>query len=141
MSAPTPRDLAAHWLAIAEGDLATAEAVLGNPRLPSRQVAVLAQQAAEKAIKGVLVLAGREPPRSHDLTELIHLVPMDWRLRAAGIDLAPLTTAMRPARYPDYFDPPLTRGAVVQLVSDARAVIEAARGDLADRGQEQPPAV
>ncbi len=140
MSGPSPRDLAAHWLAIAAGDLATAEAVLGDPLLPPREAAVLAQQAAEKAIKGALVLSGREPPRSHDLTELILLVPADWRVRAARIDLAPLVAAIRSARYPEHFESPLTHGAAERLVSDARAVMEAIRADLRDRGLEPPPA-
>jgi HEPN domain-containing protein len=140
MSGPSLLDLAAHWLAIAQGDLATAETVLDDPLLPPREAAVLAEQAAEKAIKGALVLAGREPPRSHDLTELIRLVPADWRVRAAHIDLAPLAAAMRPARYPEYFDPSVTGEEAARLVSDSRAVVEAVQGDLRDHGLEPPPA-
>jgi HEPN domain-containing protein len=42
-----------------------------------------AQQAAEKALKAVLVSGGRRFPKTHDLAELLHLVA------AMGLDLPP----------------------------------------------------
>lgn len=42
-----------------------------------------AQQAAEKAIKAVLVLRGRRFPRTHDLAELVNLVA------AIGVEVPP----------------------------------------------------
>jgi HEPN domain-containing protein len=42
-----------------------------------------AQQAAERALKAVLISGGRRFPRTHDLAELLHLVA------AMGLDLPP----------------------------------------------------
>jgi HEPN domain-containing protein len=140
MNAPRLSDLAAHWLAIALGDLATAEAVLGDSLLPPREAAAFAEQAAEKAIKGALVFTGREPPRTHDLSELASLAPAGWRVRSLDLDLAPLAGALRPARYPEYFDAPVTRDEAARLVSDARAVVAAVLADLREHGLEPPPA-
>ncbi len=134
MSGPSLAELARHWLAIARGDLLTAEAVLQDPLLPARAAAFLAQQAVEKAIKGALVFDGREPPRTHDLTDLLQLLPATWQVRSAGVDLSPLTAAVRPARYPEFLDPPLDHEGARRLVADARRVVDSILADLHDRG-------
>jgi len=42
------------WFRFALGDLAAAKAILADDRLPSRDAAYLAQQAAEKALKATI---------------------------------------------------------------------------------------
>lgn len=64
MNAPEPPQLAAHWLATALGDLGGAEALLRADGLPARQAVQLAQQAAEKALKGAIIFGGVTPPRT-----------------------------------------------------------------------------
>ena len=51
--------------------LAAAREIQGNPDVLPNQTAFHAQQAAEKAIKAVLLHEGIAFPRTHDLTELV----------------------------------------------------------------------
>jgi HEPN domain-containing protein len=59
------------WLAKARVDLQAARLLRGNPDLPGEVAAFHYQQAAEKAIKGILVTQEIVPPRSHDLRALL----------------------------------------------------------------------
>ena len=64
------------WLAYAKSDLAMAR----FPAVPPVRLESLcfhAQQAAEKAIKAVLIRFGVEPPRMHDIRGLIERLPAD----------------------------------------------------------------
>jgi HEPN domain-containing protein len=69
------------WLRYARQDLVAAEAMLGRSDMWPRRVCWLAQQAAEKAIKAVLVFLQIDFPRSHDLDALRNLVPDGWQLK------------------------------------------------------------
>ena len=73
-----PSDCAREWLAVAELDLLAARDLVGNPALP-RQASYFAQQAAEKAIKAALAKANLALPRTHDLSELVALLPAAHR--------------------------------------------------------------
>ena len=66
----TPGD----WLRYAESDLRLARLGRADPQVLPNQVGFHAQQAAEKALKGVLVGRGVEFPKTHHLDELIELV-------------------------------------------------------------------
>ncbi len=80
------------------------------------------QQAFEKCLKGRLILAGLEAPRSHDLVRLQEL------LAAAGVGL-PLSSAVLEAlapfavseRYPSLSAPEVSRTALPPLVEAAEA--------------------
>ena len=100
MSAADATVLAARWLRYARGDLDAASALLESSAGEPRHVAGLAQQAAEKAIKAVLVADQIVFPFTHDLEELHALVPRDWRLAAATVELKRLTPWAVRARYP-----------------------------------------
>ncbi len=116
------------WLRFAEEDLETAELELRESR-PPRTTAFSAQQAAEKAIKAAVIAAGVTPPRTHDLNELVQLVPADWSVAQIDADLGLLSQLAVQTRYPD-------TAAVVSdeeariAVADARKIVEAARDDL-----------
>ncbi len=56
-----------------------------------RHACFLIQQAAEKALKAVLVLEGIEFPFTHDLDALRNLLPDSWPVRTAQVDLTELT--------------------------------------------------
>jgi HEPN domain-containing protein len=58
-----------------------------------------ARQAAEKAIKAVLVARGVEPPFTHNLVALHALMPPDLELDVTVPDLADLTASARGTRY------------------------------------------
>lgn len=101
MSGPEPSE-AARWLAYAGDDLQSAEA-LRREELPPRQVCFLAQQAAEKALKAILLARGIEFARTHDLVALRRLLTEDPQGVPADEDLAELTQWAMQARYPGDF--------------------------------------
>lgn len=98
MSAPEVVDEARRWLRYATEDLDAAKRLLGNE--PSRHACWLAQQAAEKALKGALVLEEVDFPFSHDLDALRNLLPDSWPVHRLCDDLARLTQWTMEARYP-----------------------------------------
>ena len=75
MNAPESK----RWLAYARSDLDAAHALLRDPDHYPRQVCFLAQQAAEKALKAVLVLLEIEFPFTHDLDHLREMMPTAGR--------------------------------------------------------------
>lgn len=97
---PDPRGYARRWLRQAEEDLNDARFVLGGQRY--NLACFLAQQAAEKAMKGTLYALGAEDVWGHSVAELCR--------DAAGFsqDLQPLISQGAvldkyyiPTRYPD----------------------------------------
>lgn len=62
--------LAKEWFAAGESDFLYAEVGLKENEIYP-QIAFLSQQAAEKYLKGFLILNGIEPPRTHDLPMLL----------------------------------------------------------------------
>jgi HEPN domain-containing protein len=66
----TPED----WRILAERDISVADYLAENMRpIPSEIIAFHCQQAAEKYLKGALVILGEEPPYIHDLMQLCKL--------------------------------------------------------------------
>lgn len=59
------------WFDKARDDLVAAEKLHGIPETSSAIVAFHAQQAAEKYLKGFLIHHEVEPPRTHDLEEIL----------------------------------------------------------------------
>ena len=63
----TPRE----WRLLAERDMAVADHLAANMRpVPTEAIGFHCQQAAEKYLKGALVILGEEPPYIHDLDRL-----------------------------------------------------------------------
>lgn len=120
---PSERDAAA-WLAFARSDLVYARLGLNEPDVFPSQVGFHVQQAAEKAIKAVLVQHGVPFPRTHDLDELVTL----WQ-HAGGDwpeifdDITTMTVFAVRTRYPGDIDPP-TRGEVQNALLLAEQVVE-----------------
>ena len=88
------------WLQYAEEDLQAAEVAMDAEGMVPRHACWLAQQAAEKAIKAVLIFLQIEFPRRHDLDALRNLVPAGWQVRESHPDLTALTEWAVEARYP-----------------------------------------
>jgi HEPN domain-containing protein len=71
------------WIRRARSNLSRSRADRGLPDVLFEDLCFDAQQAAEKAIKAVLVLRGRRFPKTHDLAELLELVG------ATGVEVPP----------------------------------------------------
>lgn len=103
MSGPDPEALRAEalrWLSRVEDDLEMVAAGVERGRL--RPAAFHVQQAAEKLLKALLVLAGAAVPKTHDLDRLIRLAGADRALPASAADqLAALTSWATIGRYPE----------------------------------------
>ena len=78
------------WLRYAREDLAMAERTAAGEGFAPRWACFLAQQAAEKAIKAVLVADGTDFPPTHDLRKLRDLVSAR-RLAELDVDLSALS--------------------------------------------------
>ena len=121
------------WLHHAREDLLAAEAMVEQRSVAPRHVCWLAQQAAEKALKAVLVFLQIDFPWIHDLDALRNLVPAGWQLKADHPDLADLAEWEVEARYPGDW-PEATEADAHSAVEQARAVWESVRTDFVQRG-------
>jgi HEPN domain-containing protein len=87
------RALARRWLSKARTDLAVATVVLEKgPDMDAWACCFHAQQAAEKALKAILVARGVEPPYTHDIGALAAVMPDALSFDVSGDDLGDLTT-------------------------------------------------
>lgn len=87
------------WLRHARSDLALA-GMQKTKRLLYEHLCFHAQQAAEKALKAVLVHHGIRAPRSHDLSYLMTMLPEGMRIPPSLIELPTLTKYAVQQRYP-----------------------------------------
>ena len=112
------------WLRMAKENLAIAEREAQDAVIVKRAPAFWLQQAAELALKAVLVAEDATPPKHHDLDRLRRDCQA-VEMRGLGSDsLAELNPWVLGSRYPadlPDFDPDLE-----QLTGHARAVINAA---------------
>ena len=120
------------WLGYALGDLEAARSRPGRHVRP-RIVAFNAQQAAEKALKAALTLAGVDVPRTHDLDDLRNRLPSDWRVRRLHPDLASLSDFAVDSRYPDDIEP-VTPLQSATAVRQAMAIVRRVREDFERHG-------
>lgn len=118
------------WLRYAHEDLLAAEATLKQEDMLPRHACWLAQQAAEKAIKAVLVFLQIDFPRRHDLDALRKLAPDGWQFKVNHPDLAALSEWAVEARYPGDW-PDAVEADAQAAVKQARAVWESVYADLA----------
>ena len=121
------------WLRHAEEDLTTAETLLRQPHVPPRQACWFAHQAAEKALKAVLIFLQTDFQRTHDLNVLRDLLPERWQLKTTLPNLKNLNRWAIEARYPeDGQDPTETDASTA--VEHARAVWTSLSTELAQHG-------
>jgi HEPN domain-containing protein len=118
---PTP---AQSWLGRAEADLYVARLVLGDEGAALWIAAFHSQQAAEKAIKAGLIAQGVQPPKSHNLQELIALVDTESPLDPADAEL--LNPWAVEGRYAAD-TPDVSRGELQALLAAAERFVEAMR--------------
>ncbi len=125
------RRITAEWLRYAREDLALAQTTLASRGAP-RHVAYHSQQAAEKAIKALLVWAQIEFPFVHDLNRLRDMTPADSGLHSEFPQLGTLTRWAIRARYPLLDEP--TEEEAVDAARLAQGVVQAVEKDLERRG-------
>ena len=126
--------LEAHrWLRYAEEDLTVAEMYPRLPGIAPRHACFHAQQAAEKAIKAVLVFTRIEFPPRHDLDVLRDLVPAGWQFKTDHPDLGELTEWVVEGRYPGLRPDPTSDDAI-EAIAQAHAVLASVTRDLRQHG-------
>jgi len=124
------------WLQKARTDLAVSKAVLSKSTdMEPWAAANHAQQAAEKAIKGLLVAAGTNPPPVHNLLTLAEALPKGTKLGVSHERLRLLNGFAVGIRYvPDLSeseDPTWTEAETA--VATAEAVVAAATARVRGR--------
>lgn len=124
--APKPRD----WVQRAENDLRNAEHTLTLVEdCPFDTVCYHAQQCAEKYLKALLLDRGVRFPRTHDLIELLGMLPATDRVLFDPAAMRTLNPYVVEGRYPETEDP-LDRAEAETAVTLARGVRQAVRGLL-----------
>ena len=123
-----PPGSARDWLRHAESDLHLARLGKDDPDVLRNQLAFHAQQAAEKAIKAVLIERAVRFPRTHDLetlTELVRLAKLPWPFGADEVEA--LTPYAVEIRYPGGFAE-VTKQELEGAIGAAEKVIAWASG-------------
>lgn len=116
------RDEASIWLERARSNLARAKVGQLFPEIMYEDLCFDAQQAAEKALKALFVVAGWQVPRSHDITRLLrklaerYIIPEEVQ-KAAALSVYAVTT-----RYPGKWEP-VTKEDWEQAVAVAEATV------------------
>ncbi len=94
-------DVLREWIRKAEGDLLSASVLVKLGKgCPAEVVCFHAQQCAEKYLKALLVLRNKAFPRTHDVGELIALLPPALRPDLTELEQQRLTSYAVLARYP-----------------------------------------
>jgi len=107
------------WAAKAENDLKSAAHLLKMEDCPTDTVCFHAQQCVEKYLKALLVAKELDFPKTHDLGELIVLVPARIRPRLDDKERDRLTDYATVTRYPGDYEP--------ISVAEARQAVKIAR--------------
>lgn len=121
------------WLRYAEEDLTTAERMVRSEGFALRWACYLSQQAAEKAIKAVLVAEEIQFPYIHRLHDLRDLVPRGRQVAGVAGDLEGLSRWAAGGKYPGLPDDagPDDASRCLEL---ARQIVEAASKDVHGEG-------
>jgi HEPN domain-containing protein len=127
------------WLDRAEDDLLAADAILASPMRSFETVSFHAQQAAEKALKALLIRHQIPFRKVHDLGELLHMLEpaAPGMVRALG-DAETLTTHAVDSRYPTEHSS-VDRGSALGHLATARRVFDHVRSMLASYLEAGPP--
>ena len=130
---PQIAEVVARWMRYARADLAIARAPLPEEGL-YEQLCFHAQQAAEKGLKAVLIRAGIDPPRTHDLQALIDLLPANMPTEAAVVEAVDLTDYAISSRYPGA-EEPVGHDEYCEALKAAEAVVAWAQERLQSGSQ------
>ena len=118
----TKKEETFNWLKFAIEDLKAAKSFLSKEELMPRHACWLAQQAAEKAMKSVLVFEKIKIPKTHDLEYLLTLIPEKWNLNKLNCNFESLTEWAVEARYPGDWDEASEEDAVAATESAEKII-------------------
>jgi HEPN domain-containing protein len=121
------------WMRQARDDLRAAEVILDNPGVGPNPACYMSQQAAEKALKAVLVFLQIDYPLSHDLDKVRRIIPRGWLAKQQFRGLQRLSEWVFKARYPGPWKPPTAADARA-ATRLARVIYEAVLSDLEGHG-------
>lgn len=117
------------WLRYAQEDLLAAERLAEDADTVPRHPAWMAQQAAEKALKAVLICLQIEFPFTHHLPTLRDLIPSGWKVKHVDAALERLSEYAVASRYPGDL-PDISPDDARTAVREARRIVEAVEADL-----------
>lgn len=134
------------WLGSASADLAAARALLGHDEegVEASSVAFHAQQAAEKAIKAILIRERLPVPPRHDIGVLLNALPDSGRSQFDG-RATRLTKYAAGVRYPAGIDDPMNLGEEVswaeaqEALAIAESVVAVAVGSMTPQPSAYDP--
>jgi len=109
------------WMAKADNDLKAAAHLLKIKDCPTDTVCFHAQQCVEKYFKAMLVAHGREFRKTHDIGELVVLLPARLRPSLDDKEQDRLTEYATVTRYPGDYEP-ISLSEARQAVKIARRV-------------------
>lgn len=99
-------DIVDRWLTRAAEDLLVAERLLAQEDIsPLATICFHAHQCVEKTLKALLTKHGLRFPRTHDLMELLLLIPKAVGLELTLADLGQLNRYAVESRYPGEWEP------------------------------------
>jgi len=124
--------IACLWLKKAREDLLVAENELDKVVWAS---VFHSQQAAEKALKALLIALGVKPPRTHEIEHLLYLLQKEGLNTDEISEAGRLTDYAVEARYPDFEEEPNEEEAK-EALSLARKTVEWAKEKLKELGIE-----
>lgn len=117
------------WRRYAAEDLREAERLVEHDDTVPRHPAWMAQQAAEKALKAILIFHQIEFPFTHNLATLRDLIPSGWDVKQVEANLGRLSEYAVASRYPGDL-PDIFPDDAQAAVRDARRIVEAVEADL-----------
>jgi HEPN domain-containing protein len=126
--------VALEWMAKAENDLKSAAHLLKLKDCPTDTVCFHAQQCVEKYIKALLVAQGRDFRRTHDIGELLVLLPARLRPFLDEREQDRFTEYATVTRYPGDYEA-ISLKEARQAVTIARRV----RREIRRLLEEKPP--
>ena len=130
MNTKPEEDSAGRWMEFACEDLAVAKTLVGRDDLPPRVCCFHCQQAAEKALKALMIRRGIQFPRTHDLDRLLLLLPAASLVKRAFSELSELSVWAVESRYPSDMGSASAKEARASLQT-AETLIEQATRELA----------
>lgn len=113
------------WFEYAKADLALACIGL-PPGVTYELLCFHAQQAAEKAIKAILIYQGIDFPYTHNLQRLIELLPNDMRKSEIIAQISVLNPYAIQTRYPGEIEP-VSKEEYDEAVNAASEVVDLAK--------------
>ncbi|MDA0737681.1 MAG: HEPN domain-containing protein [Nitrospirae bacterium] len=124
---PERTEIGLQWIKKAGNDLRNAEHTLTlQEDCPLDTVCFHAQQCVEKLLKAWLVFEGLDFPKTHDLTELVALLPDNTRFPISVDDCVKLTDYATVTRYPGEWEV-IERSDAEQALELAKRVQEVVR--------------